>query len=270
MVPGVFDVVTLAVGAMGYALGRSRGLVWQTSGLLTLVGGGLCATILSRPLGRQFADGVAGRFLAWVVVYVVVAVCLYVLTLKFKNKIKELEYDELDRRFGGMLGVVKALAVFALITIVAAALAPRLADKVKASVSGQALRALVHELRPALPDQIHDAFGPWLDAVDAPTPASPSSSRWPGAEAPVTPDRVVTSPPAVGPAQPPARPTEGATGPAAPTGPGTAPPVGPARTTVDDELRAAPPPPRPPRPVVEPPDPFDTSRDPPDPLAPPR
>lgn len=253
MVVGVFDVVTLAVGAVGYALGRSRGLAWQASGLLTLVGGGLCATVLSRPLGRQFADGVAGRFAAWVIVYAVVAVCLYVLTLKFKNKIKELEYDELDKRFGGMLGVVKALAVFALVTIVAAAVAPRIAEKVKASVAGQALRALVHELRPALPDQIHDAFGPWLDAVDAPPPAAPSTTRWPDAEPPVAPDRVVSAPPPVAPA--------------APTAPTTPRPPAPSTVAVDDDLRPAPPPPRP---VIDPPDPFDTSRDPPDPLAPPR
>jgi uncharacterized membrane protein required for colicin V production len=257
----VFDVVTLAVGAVGYALGRSRGLVWQASGLLTLVGGGLCATVLSRPLGRQFADGVAGRFVAWVVVYAVVAVCLYVLTLKFKNRIKELEYDELDRRFGGMVGVVKALAVFGLVTLVAAAVAPRLAERVKASISGQALRAVVHEARAALPDQIHDAFGPWLDAVDGPPPAAPSSTRWPETEPPVTTERRLAAPP-------PAPPTEPSTAPA-PTP--AAREAGPARRVVPpvegDDLR---PPPPPPRPVVEPVDPFDTSRDPPDPLAPPR
>ncbi len=259
MVPGVFDVVTLAVGAVGYALGRSRGLVWQASGLLTLVGGGLCATVLSRPLGRQFADGVAGRFVAWVVVYAVVAVCLYVLTLKFKNRIKELEYDELDRRFGGMVGVVKALAVFGLVTLVAAAVAPRLAERVKASVSGQALRAVVHEARAALPDQIHDAFGPWLDAVDGPPPAAPSSTRWPETEPPMTTERGGSTPSTPAPTQP-----------TQPSPTQVAPEAGPARRVVtpieEDRLR----PPPPPRPVIEPVDPFDTSRDPPDPLAPPR
>lgn len=252
MVPGVFDVVTLAVGAVGYALGRSRGLVWQISGLLTLIGGGLCATVLSRPLGRQFADGVAGRFAAWVLVYAVVATCLYVLTLRFKSRIKELEYEELDRRFGGMLGVIKALAVFALVTIVAAALSPRLAEKVKDSVSGQALRALVHELRSALPDQIHDAFGPWLDAVDQPPAAPPSTTRWPEAEPPVAADRVVAAPPTSPPSS-------------AATPPPAAPPAPPVREVVVDDDRLPPP-----RPVIDPPDPFDTSRDPPDPLAPPR
>lgn len=264
MAPGVFDVVTLAVGAVGYLLGRSRGLVWQASGLVTLVGGGVCATVLSRPLGQQFADGVAGRFVAWVAVYAVVALCLYVLTLKFKNKIKELEYDELDRRFGGLLGVIKALAVFALVTIVAAALGPRLADKVKASVSGQALRALVRELRPALPEQIHDAFGPWLDAVDAPAPADPAPTRWPDAERPMTPtpERIVTAPTREAP-------------PGEATSPPPAAPLSPPPPAADHDLRTPrpwrPAPPSTPSPApTQVPDPFDFSRDPPDPLAPPR
>lgn len=256
MVPGVFDVVALAVGGVGYALGRSRGLVWQASGLLTLVGGALCATVLSRPLGPVFAEGVAGRFVAWVVVYVAVAACLYVLTLKFKNRIKELEYEELDRRIGGMVGVIKALAVFCLVTIVAAGMSPRLAARIQRSVSGQALRGVVNELRAGLPERVHDAFGPWLDAVDerppTPTPAPAPAPVPPTAPAPAP---AVTSepPPPARPAAPPQRPQ--------------GPPVAPS----DDDVGLPPlrPVRRPPPPVVEA-DPFDTSRDPVDPLAPPR
>ncbi|MCO5165951.1 MAG: CvpA family protein [Planctomycetes bacterium] len=259
MTPGAFDVVTLAVGAVGYMLGRSRGLVWQASGLVTLVGGGLCATVLSRPLGRLFADGVAGRFVAWLAVYAVVAVCLYVLTLKFKHRIQELEFDELDRRFGGMFGTVKALVVFALITIVAAGLAPRLAAPVKASLSGQALRALVHEARLALPEKIHDAFGPWLDVVDEPPPVEPAPHRWPEAD------------PRGAPAAPSPRPSTPAATPSAPAPPdaaGAAPTPAPSPASSPAERPAAP---RRAPPRVDPVlDPFDPSTGPADPLAPPR
>lgn len=256
MVPGAFDVVALAVGVVGYLLGRSRGLVWQASGLATLVGGGLCATVLSRPLGPLFTEGVAGRFVAWVVVYAVVAICLYVLTIKFKHKIKELEFDELDRRFGAILGTVKALAVFALITIVAAALAPRLADQVKASIAGRALRVIVNELRATLPEQVHDAFGPWFDAVDAPSEPGTPATRWPEAE-PTPPAPVTEGPP---PAPVPPRVAT----------PVPAPPPPPPARRAEDSFEVVAPPPRT-APRTEPtPDPFDTSRDPVDPLAPPR
>ena len=38
MVVGVYDLLTLGIGFAGYTLGRSRGLAWQASGLVTLVG----------------------------------------------------------------------------------------------------------------------------------------------------------------------------------------------------------------------------------------
>jgi uncharacterized membrane protein required for colicin V production len=246
---GVFDLVTLGVGAVGYLLGRSRGLLWQASGLLTLIGGGLCATVLSRPLGHLFAAGVAGRFVAWLAVYVVVAVCLYVLTLKFKARIKELEYEELDWRFGGLFGVIKGLTIFALITLIAAGVTPRIAGPVKASYAGQALRAIVHELRPLVPEQVHEAFGPWLDAVDEPPPVTQAPTRWPERDAP----------------QPPPTTTSQTAPPPAP------PPIAPRPPVLEREVELEPPP-RTPRRDPPPPaaDPFDTSRDPPDPLAPPR
>lgn len=287
MVVGVYDLLTLGIGFAGYALGRSRGLAWQASGLATLVGGGLCATALATPLGPAFAEGVAGRFAAWIVVYVAVATCLYVITLRFKHKLKELEYDELDKRFGGLFGAIKGLLVFAVITLVSAGLSQRIAGAVKRSACGQALRALVHEVRPALPEQVHDAFGPWLDPMDGgPGATTPPAPRWPTDERSPAP-RTEAPPPAP---RTEARPTP--PGPVAPTPP--TPPVAgpPAPPTPKPTPKPAPTPARPaPRPVepVAPewtedpdadveaqprpnqtPDPFDTSRDPLDPLAPPR
>lgn len=289
MVVGVYDLLTLGIGFAGYALGRSRGLAWQASGLVTLVGGGLCATALATPLGPAFAEGVAGRFAAWIVVYVAVATCLYVITLRFKHKLKELEYDELDKRFGGLFGALKGLLVFAVITLVSAGLSQRIAGAVKRSACGQALRALVHEVRPALPEQVHDAFGPWLDPMDggpgAPTPPAP---RWPTDERSPGPGPTGARPTPTEAPQPRPQPTP--TQPVAPAQPVTpTPPV--AGPPAPPATRPAPAPARPPRPVEpdwsedpdadveapsrptrsnEAPDPFDTSKDALDPLAPPR
>ena len=53
---GLFDLLVLVIGGVGYGIGRERGLVWQASGILTLDLGGVCATILSSPLGPLFTD----------------------------------------------------------------------------------------------------------------------------------------------------------------------------------------------------------------------
>ena len=57
---GVYDLLTLGVAVVGYAMGQSRGFAWQVSGLVTLIGGAVCATVLARPLGPVFGDGVLG------------------------------------------------------------------------------------------------------------------------------------------------------------------------------------------------------------------
>ncbi len=252
---GIFDLVTVAVGTIGYLIGRSRGLVWQLSGIATLVVGGLSATVLARPLGAKLGAGpLLGPFAAWVIVYAVVAVCLYVLSLRLKHRIEELEFDELDKRFGGALGAFKGLAVFAVVTLIAVALSARVEAAVKGSASGQALRAIVHELRPLLPERVHEAFGPYLDPVTDPEPA-------PQPTAPAEP-----APPAPKPDPGPARPVaSGAAGAATPPAPQPVNEPLPPLEYPEVPLPAGPTPAAP----AEPDDPFDTSNDPPDPLAPP-
>jgi len=266
---GLFDVVVIGVALVGYALGRARGLAWQISGLLTLLLGGVSATVLCRPVGALFSDGILGRFVGWIAVYLVVATALYVLTLSFREKLKEIEFDELDKRFGGVLGAVKALAVLAVITVIAVPLSPRVAKAVKPTLSGRVLGKVVVETRALFPERIPDTFA----ATDAPSestakaePPSPSPQRRP------------TQPSAHGqrgPSQPPAN-----------GQPTARPPAPPARRpqppAVDPDLHRAPnEPPRRAFPQDETGgedhverdltgDPFDTTADPTDPLAPPR
>jgi uncharacterized membrane protein required for colicin V production len=176
---GVFDVVTAVVAAVGYGIGCKRGLVWQLSGILTLVVGGACATILCQPLGPLILDGLLGRFVAWVGIYAVVAVCLYLLSLRLKHRLEDMELDELDERFGGMLGVFKALLVFGIIVLIAVGVSDRVAGAVRASASGRALHAVVHELRPYFPELIDRALQPRDSQATGPQPteAQPAQAQ---------------------------------------------------------------------------------------------
>ena len=259
---GLFDLFTITVAVVGYLVGRHRGLVWQVSGVGTLALGGLCATILCRPLGTVFADGILGRFVAWVAVYVTVAICLYVLTLKLKGKIKELEFDELDKRFGGMAGSLKALIAFAVMTLIAVAISDGVRGAVKASATGRSLSYLVHEFQPLLPEKIHDAFGPYLDRVHPNAPNS-SGQTTPKPERPVS--QNPTPPVQRQPTAPPTKqPTPKQSTPQQPV---------PVRQPEPSLPRLQPEPETEPREESTPvhdtaPDPFDTANDPPDPLAP--
>jgi hypothetical protein len=252
---GVFDLLTLAVAVVGYALGRSRGFAWQVSGLVTLVGGAICATVLSRPLGPLFGEGILGAFAAWVVIYAVIAICLYVLTLRFKGKLEDMEFDELDRRFGGLLGGFKALAAFGVVTLVAVPLSSGVERSVKGSVAGRALQATVHELRPLLPERIHDAFGPYLDRVEGDSDTEPSATPSPTTSPPAAPPSSPASPaPTRAPAPPVRQPSSAQASPTPRVSPLSPPPASSTPAAASPEVT----------------DPFDPSQDPTDPLAPPR
>ena len=255
---GLFDVVVIGVALVGYALGRARGLAWQISGLLTLLLGGVSATVLCRPVGALFNDGILGRFVGWIAVYLVVATALYVLTLSFREKLKEIEFDELDKRFGGVLGAVKALGILAVITVVAVPLSPRVAKAVKPTLSGRVLGKVVVETRALLPERIPDTFAAPEVPAESTAQAKPPSP---------SPQRRPTQQPGTPPAPEPSR---------------TPPPARPQPPAVDPDLYRAPhEPPRRAFPQDETGgedhverdltgDPFDTTADPTDPLAPPR
>ncbi|MCA8924654.1 MAG: CvpA family protein [Planctomycetes bacterium] len=253
---GLFDVVVIGVALVGYALGRARGLAWQISGLLTLLLGGAAATVLSRPVGALFHDGILGRFVGWIAVYAIVATALYVLTLSFREKLKEIEFDELDKRFGGVLGAVKALAVLAVITVVAVPLSPRVAQAVKPTPSGRVLSKLVAELRALLPERIPDTFAAQAAEPEQAQAPLEDPQRRPTAPAPTTPAPRPALPP-----QPPLGrprlpdPDLGRTPPIAP----------PTRAFPEDEADAED---HVERSLTE--DPFDVREDPADPLAPPK
>jgi len=179
--------------------------------------------------------------------------------------------DAIARQKGRVivLGAGKALAVLAVITVIAVPLSPRVAKAVKPTLSGRVLGKVVVETRALFPERIPDTFA----ATDAPSestakaePPSPSPQRRP------------TQPSAHGqrgPSQPPAN-----------GQPTARPPAPPARRpqppAVDPDLHRAPnEPPRRAFPQDETGgedhverdltgDPFDTTADPTDPLAPPR
>lgn len=243
---GVFDAVTVAVAAISYGLGRKKGLVWQLSGVATLILGGVCATILARPVGALFGEGILVRFAAWVLVYALVAICLYVLSLKLKHRIEKLEFDELDQRFGGVLGAFKGLFAYGVLVLVASGISTNIATSVRESASGQALLVLVDELRPVVPERVASALFPGeptpTPAAPEPEPAFDPTPTWAPEPAP---EPVREEPPQREPAGPPA-------------------------WQEDPEPYRAPDPEPGSDPGRADPDPWDPTGDPLDPLAPPR
>jgi uncharacterized membrane protein required for colicin V production len=256
---GPYDLFVLVALVLGFLHGRSKGLSWQVSGIATLGLGYLGATAGAAVLPPLFPDAWPDdvkKLSAWIATYALVSVAIYVLTLKLSKKLKENELEELDRRFGGALGALKAALLVAVVSLVAITTSERARTLVKQSVSGPVLARVAFAAQPLLPKKIGDAVAdvagqiapePMPDPRPAPVKPAPTTTVAPGPVAPKPVPKPVTPKPTQ-----PARPL-----------PGT------------NELESPPPPLPPPPPAPETGDEGDDMdtpkepKEPQDPLAPP-
>jgi uncharacterized membrane protein required for colicin V production len=157
---GPYDLVALVVLLAGFVHGRTKGFAWQLSGIATLALGYAAATAGAVVLSPLFPDAWTPdlkRFAAWVVTFAIVSVAVYFVTLRLSKKIKEHELEELDKRFGGALGALKAGLILAAVSLVAIASSERALGLVKESASGQLLARAAFAARPVLPTEIGKA-----------------------------------------------------------------------------------------------------------------
>jgi uncharacterized membrane protein required for colicin V production len=182
---GPFDLVVVVVLVAGFIHGRSKGLAWQLSGIATLALGYVAAAAGSSVLAPIFPDAWpidVKRFAAWIAVYALVSVGVYLVTLKLSKKIKEHELEELDRRFGGALGAFKAGLLLAVVSLVTIATSERARALVKESASGVLLARAAYAARPLLPAKIGEAVAKIAgeiapEPLPAPAPARPQPPR---------------------------------------------------------------------------------------------
>jgi uncharacterized membrane protein required for colicin V production len=193
---GPYDVLVLAVLAVGYVAGRSKGFAWQVSGIATLVFGLIAAAAGSRVVARFFPDAWnedVRRFAAWVAIYAVVEIAIYLVTLALSKKIKEHELDDLDKRWGGTLGAVRWGLGLGAVSIVLVAGSERAQGFVQESLSGPLLARIAIVARPLLPEKIGAALERTIQRID-PNATAPSPSPVPS-RAPVRPSGPSTPPP---------------------------------------------------------------------------
>lgn len=173
---GPYDLLVLAVLGVGYFMGRAKGLAWQLSGIATLVLGFVAATAGAKMVAPLFPNAWSQdlkRYAAWTAIYASVSIAIYLLTLALSKKLKQLELDELDRRFGGALGAVKAGLLLAALSLVAVAGSERAREFVQDSTSGLLLAHVGSLARPVLPDKIGRALDRSLERLEPNGPSAP-------------------------------------------------------------------------------------------------
>lgn len=116
------DVIIIAVTLLCLCLGLISGVIWQVAGIVSLVCG-VVATFL-------FADRAAGamerwvshpglaHLMAYVGVFSVASLGVRILATVFAKLLHKAKLKTIDRVLGGAIGVVKAIAICAVIIVI--------------------------------------------------------------------------------------------------------------------------------------------------------
>lgn len=161
----VFDLFVLIVLVISFALGRSKGFAWQVAGLASLI----CGDLAARRFGPLVVDKLGlshplSPFIGWVVIYILVAVSLYLTAWKFRKFLEKQDIDELDKHLGGVLGAVKGGLILALIVLFFATVSTWVRGKVMNTATGRAIAKAALVARNFLPPKTIEAIEPYADA----------------------------------------------------------------------------------------------------------
>ena len=165
-----YDALSVLVILVFAWKGAARGAIWQLAvigsvGLCVLLAGHFTPVIephlpLEEPLRHWAAIGL---------VYLGLSLAVFLAARHLKGWVEKVKFEEYDRHWGTILGIVKGVALMLVVSGLLAILAPSSREMLRASYTGQTTRVAVEYAAPLLPTRV--AVG-LIQALDDP-PISP-------------------------------------------------------------------------------------------------
>lgn len=159
-----YDALAVLVILVFAWKGAARGAIWQLAvigsiALCVLLAGSLTPAIephipLEEPL-RYWA--------AIALVYLGLSLAVFLAARHLKGWVEKIEFEEYDRHWGTILGIVKGFALMLIVTGLLAILAPSSREMLRASYTGQATRVAVKYAAPLLPARVSVGLMQTLD-----------------------------------------------------------------------------------------------------------
>ena len=190
-VDGVIVVVVVANGIVGYL----SGLVWQVTGLATIILGAGLGWILSPAVGSFFRawtrDEFGARLIGFFLVFATVSVVLRLGASFVKVYVKKWKIERHDQKLGAVFGVVKALLIIVIVCTGYVMSRPERDQAVRESLLGP---SMVRLGRLFVPEGGDEKIRTWLDetqqeleALKREAVAPPSGGASGGAQTPEDP-----------------------------------------------------------------------------------
>lgn len=158
----LFDLFLLLMILISYGLGYRRGIVWQLAAIGSLIVGHLAARfIMPRLEDFGVPDYGLYHFGAWVGVYAVAAIAVYLVAWRFRAYLQKKDLSDLDKHLGGLLGLMKGSLFISLITLLVITVSQGARDKLLESQSGPVVAHIAKFFDDFVPTETLSALEPF-------------------------------------------------------------------------------------------------------------
>lgn len=150
-----YDTLTAVVLLLFAWRGASRGAIWQ----LAVVGSVVLCSVLAGQFVPQIEEHLPLRdpFRNWAAIgllYLVLSLITFLLARYLRLKMEEKRFEEYDRHWGAILGIIKGIGLSLLVSSSAVVLVPDARPAIRSSHSGQVARRALDLFGPVLPSKL--------------------------------------------------------------------------------------------------------------------
>jgi membrane protein required for colicin V production len=157
-----FDMILLLLLLLSYGLGFRKGVIWQLAGLGSLIVGHLAGRFIMPKLQPYIVEehGLQ-HFGAWIGLYLLSAIAVYLVAWRFRKFLQKQELDELDKHLGGLLGLAKGGLLLTFLTLIAITISQNAHDRLLQTKSGPVVAKVAKIFKDYLPSETIKALEPF-------------------------------------------------------------------------------------------------------------
>ncbi len=172
-----YDLLMVVVLVLTTVLGAWRGMAWQIASIASVVVSAIVAMRFSGHLAPRLSETEPwNRFLAMLILFAATSLVIWLAFRMVAEFIDRVHLKEFDRQMGALFGLAKGLVFCLVLTFFAVTLSEGSRQAVLKSHAGKASARLIQRATPAMPDEVRDALGKYIDEferkLDPATPAN--------------------------------------------------------------------------------------------------
>ena len=162
-----YDILMLAVLVLTTVFGAWKGMAWQIASLSSLVVSCLVALRFSGPLAPYISQHEPwNRFLAMLLLYLVTSLVIWMVFRLVAGMIDRVELREFDRQVGALFGLFKGTLLCLVVTFFAVTLSEGARQSILKSRSGYYIALMIERGTPAMPQEVRDVLGKYIEQLD--------------------------------------------------------------------------------------------------------